>query len=556
MKSLLSHIRNRWNQYTNRIFLSGANNIVVWYKSLMFFLQSFDLILEKKLKTEEPCIFMVTEDFLIRTIVFLYALVTHIDLYIVSPKRETATIVNAMISRTGVNVIILDKRIENAIVAMESAEDMSVLRHFKYVETSGRLRELISDNDNLEYIGSNSPGSKIFKKGLTNIFSEGATTKKVSILSPGTTNMSSFANIAYPVLIKAAKIAAYFTGIKAGDKVCIIADFESFPGLFTVFPILTGAHLLYLKDNDIQSGEDLKEQLSEFKLKPAMVMITSAKFKRIWDSAILKVYSNRFMFWLAGFPLLERVPDYFVLREIRNIFGKSVNKVHILNEELGFSCINILRRSKIMFTSSYGFLEQGNFLAFKDPKLFKDRHFAFKPGGSILKNSEELFDNVVVANKGPKYIKENRIVAELTVKVKLGDKLKELASEDLALFIQNIKDQGERAYLYIFGRKDRYLSSGDVNASLELVEREIKDSLYVRDCFLIKIWGVNQYNLYIEPREELLAVHKIPWPELETIVQSVVNEITDEGLISISKYAILKFDGFRSHLDKIQFFTL
>lgn len=553
MKQYLNTIRNKWRQYYNRVFLSDSNNNQIWYKHLMLYILNLDSLFNKKLKFEQPFIVVVSDNLLMKILLFMYSFITNSDLVLISPKFSTAAIVNAIISRRGTNVLIIDKSIEGKIILMEQEEGINILKYFKYVDTTNSLVEkLMNDNEcEEEEIHLN----RLYRKGLRNVYSDVANCpiSKLSILSPGTVNEPCFVNVPYEILFKSMQMMSYFLGLKAGDKITVIADFEFFPNVFTILGFLNGLHIVQPIE-DIQSAEDFVDQFRNCNSKQSIVIITSQKFKLIWDSILLSVHNNRLVFKLSKCRLLSWIPTCLILRKLSRVFGKTVINVHILNEELGVYCLNTLKHSRIWFTSSYGYLEQGNFLAFKDPSLFKNKNFYCKPGGSVLKESDELFKRVRVEEDLFINCKiGNNYVGEIVAEANTVNGLRVMKSEDLGMEIPNIESQGSRKYIYVLGRKNRYSTSSEA-VNLDLIEKMIKDTLLIKDCFLIKVGG--GYRLYIEPREKLFDVHHIEWNELVAAVNVLIKDLKDNKSIKIIGSAILRFDGFRNIAGKLQYYTL
>ena len=563
MRESLSLIRNRWKQYAKRVFLSDTSNNLVWYENLVTYLSNLNTVLEKKLKLEEPIVVIVSNDLLVKVVVFMYCFLTNTNLILVSPKFNITAIINA-ISAKRANVLIIDMDIKHNISMYEQEEGVSIFKYFKCVETTAKLLEVITG----PIIGT-SHINVLFRKGLhaietlsseneliKNIYSsdfEDREIPKITILSPGSSTESSFVNVPYKVLCKSMQLMSYFIGLKPEDKISIITDFEFFPNIFTLLGFLNGVQLVQ-PNVDISSAEEFTDEFKKFNVKANVIIIDSYRFKTIWDSLILKVYGNRLMFKLSKYKLLERIPEYVLLQEIQKLFGKET-KVHILNEELGLYCLNILRRSKVLFTSSYGYLEQGNFLAFKDPTLFKSKKFYSKPGGTILKNSPELFDsvgtedsNAVFYINGKDYGLLEEELKEITVKTMIAGRPWTMRSEDLGAEIPNIPSQGKRQFLYIFGRICRYPSVMTDN-SLELMEKSVKDTLLIRDCLIIR--DGDELSLVVEQRLSMFDIHRIGEEELKAVIQSLVSSLKRDNNIVINKLVTMELKGMRNIAGKI-----
>ena len=565
MRESLSLIRNRWKQYAKRVFLSDTNNNLVWYENLIKYLLNLNTVLEKKLKLEEPIIIIVSNDLLVKIVVFMYCFLTNTNFILISPKFSIVEVINAIAAKRA-NVLIIDMDIKHKISMYEQEEGINIFKYFKCVETTAKLLEVITG----PAIGT-SHINVLFRKGLRTIETlslenklieiqkifnsdfENREIPKVTILSPGSSTESSFINVPYKVLCKSMQLMSYFIGLKPEDKISIITDFEFFPNMFTLLGFLNGVQ--FVQPNvDINSAEEFTDEFKKFSIKPNVIIIDSYRFKTIWDSLVLKVYGNRLMFKLSKYKLLERISEYILLQEIQKLFGKGT-KVHILNEELGLYCLGILKRSKVLFTSSYGYLEQGNFLAFKDPILFKNKKFYSKPGGTILKDSAELFDSVGVEDSvAVRFLDdEEDLVGEVTVKTIIAGKPWIMRSEDLGTEIPNISSQGNRKFLYIFGRICRYpLFIPLINNSLELMEKSVKDTLLIRDCLIIR--DGDELSLVIEPRFDIFDIHRISEEELKAVIQSLIDSLRKDNNVVINKLVTMELNGMRNIIGKIQLY--
>jgi hypothetical protein len=311
-------------------------------------------------------------------------------------------------------------------------------------------------------------------------------------------------------------------------------------------------------DEELYSGKELTEEIRISNNKPNVVFISSNNFKKIWDNVLLEVYSNKFFFTLSKYWLTKWILNKIICSKIQKTFGDQVKKIHILNEELGFYVLDILKHSRIMFSSSYGFLEQGNFLAFKDPELFHHKDFIYKPGGTLLKDNDFLFKEVFIDEYNSSKTTTGIIIGEACVKEEISTGIvKSISSGDLGMMISNIPNQGDRKYLYIYGRKFRDPLSHKV--SLDLVERFLKDTLLIRDCFLRKhVYNsdVVKYELFIELREDLFDIKHISWKDVQFTIKDIVNKLQDSAGIEIESYAILKFNGMRNIAGKLQYYIL
>lgn len=548
MKKFLSVTRNKWRQYANRMFMSNSDNTHIWYKNIMIYILAFNKILDKYIKNEQPSIIMISSSLQAKIIVFMYSFVTNIDFILISPLFSTDKIVAAITSRRGVNVLLLDKKVETEISRIEREEGISIFKYFKYVDT---INSLVDKLESYTFDDERADLNRLFRKGLYNFYNNQRNVAKFITLSPGTSNEPCFINIPYEILFKSMQIMSYFMGLKADDKVTVIADFEYFPGVFTILGFINGLHFVQ-PVMDIESAEDYVDQFKNSYTKQSIVVITSQKFKLIWDSILNKVYSNRILFILSKYYISSWLSDWFVLKALKKTFGNHVKRIHILNEELGSYCLSILRKSSIAFTSSYGYLEQGNFLAFKEPYAFKHKDFCFKPGGSVLKESIDLFEKVLVKENPMADVKINdHYVGEVIVETKVGDTIRTMESGDLAVEINNIPNQGNRKYIYVIGKKHRYPVAKN---SLDLAEKAIKDTILIRDCFLIPFNG--GYGLCIEIREELFDLHSILIEEFMPSVKLLIKDLKDNKGLNITGHAILRFNGFKNIAGKLEYYTM
>ena len=561
MKKIFTHITNKCKQYTNRIFYTCANNnLLLSYTMLFNAMYALDQFIANKLKNDEPYITIVSENILFKSIVFLYCFFTSTKLIMLSPKFSTGEIVNTILSRRGINILFIDKEMLSNIENFEEEEGINITNFFNYIETTIKMLEIILDNKHEQSV---SQLTTMIKKGRRKILTNPFPTH-ISILSPGTTFEPCITNVSYNTLGKSMLALSYFMGLKPGNKVSVIADFEFYPGMYTILGLLNGIQfVLPEKDTSMYSGEELKDMINKTDHKPEVIFISSNNFKKVWDTILLKVYSNKLLFMLSKYLLTKWIVNKILLREILTMFGKQVQKVHILNEELGFFVLDILKKSKIMFTSSYGFLEEGNFLAFKDPEVFKHKNFIYKPGGTLLKDNENFFNKVFI-NLEQGFISTSKLeVGEICVNVNEDEEdIKYIPSDDLGMLIPNIPNQGDRKFLFVYGKSARHKEDDiylEDQASLDLIERSLKDNWLIRDCFLQRNWENNTdptYNLFVEIREDLLDVRHISWEEIESTVRIMAMELDKNSSTRIDGYAILKFNGMRNIADKLQYYNM
>jgi hypothetical protein len=463
---------------------------------------------------------MISNNILFKSMVYMYCYFSGTRLLMISPKFAISQIVNTMLQQRGKCILFLDNEVLSKIQLFEKDEGINVMHFFSTYETVLSIFERILDSNNF-LIDPESINS-VIKKGRNNRNS------LISILSPGTSSESSITHVLSNTIEDSISNLAFFMGLKPSDKVSVIADFEFFAGIYTILGLLTGVHFVLPETDNNTTGEEIRDNLVNSHHKPNIIFISSNNFKKIWDTIILNVYSKKLYFIMAKYWLTKGIVNWVIRKELRSILGQQVTKVHILNEELGFSVLDILKKSKIMFTSSYGFLEQGNFTAFKDPELFKHKAFIYKPGGTILKSTEEFG-----------FYK---------------------SSSDNGSLITNISNQGDRKFLYIHSRKDRNRGIQEA-PSLDLIERSIKDTWLIRDCFLQRISTPGKsneytYNLYVEVRDVLLDSKMISWQKMQDTIKILVTELDRNSFIKITHMGIIKFDAMRNVADKLQYYNM
>lgn len=559
MRNVLTYICNKCKQHTNRVYYTITNNTLMLHYAMLFSAASnLDRFVNSKVRNDEPFIAIVSSNILFKSIVFLYCFLTGTKLIMISPKFAISEIVNTLLSKRNINILFVDKEVLSEIENLEVKEGVNIIEFFNYVGTTLKMTEILLESDNnIEQYRN--PLASISKKGRVKNLLD---TPSVSILSPGTTSESCITNIPYKLLGQSMADLSYFMGLKSTDKVSVIADFEFYPGVYTILGLLNGIHfVLPEKDTDLSSGEELMEMISKSNHRPNVVFISSNNFKKVWDSILLKVHSKRCVFTLAKYWLTKWIVTCLIHKELYNIFGKQIQKVHILNEELGFYVLDMLKTSKIMFSSSYGFLEQGNFLAFKDPEVFGHKDYIYKPGGTLIKGvgfDDETIDKVVINKEEEFTTTANLSVGEICAVVEESEHIvKTIKSTDIGLLIPNIPNQGDRKYLYVYGRKSRHLNTTHIQ-SLDLIERSIKDTWIIRDCFLQPYcdgpdW---KYKFVVEVREVLLDSKQVSWKEVEDTVRSLAEDFNKNSAIKLTHYAILKFDGMRNVAGKLQYYNM
>jgi hypothetical protein len=502
-------------------------------------------IVFKRLKLEEPRFAVISDNLFLKVIIFIYSLFTNSRLFLISPKFHISEIIHALLSIRNLNILIADTKIINSIKLYEEDEGIDILSFFKVVLYTNHLSDVL--NADISTNKNDVSDFRVIRKLSTfkKLIYEKA--YQVSILSPGTTSFPSIVNLLYSTLCKTAFTVGFFTGLKPGQKVSIIADFEEHPALFTILGLITGVTQVQLtEDNEITSAKELKSSISSNSFKINQLFISSTNFKILWNDVISNVYSNKFWYFLSNFKLTKWIVNYVLKRKIENVFNK-IKKVHILNEELGTYPLTILRKSKkIMFTSSYGFLEQGNFLAFKDPILFRHPKYSLLSGGTLLKDtSDHIFTTLIKS-----YNKDDiNVVNEIYSFDQIG---RLLSSEDIGKLIENSKEQGDRHFLNVLGRKERNTNYSDI--TLEEIEKVFKDSILIKDCIIIKKGTV--FHMFIEARIDVLDSNGISFALFNNTIRTMLYTFYDKTKIDISNFAIIPFDGIRNIAGKIQYYNM
>ena len=539
MKNSFTYLINKCKQYMHRIFYISMNNTnILYFSTLLYSLNTLDRFITKTINREVPYIVLISNNILFKTIVFTYCFITSNKLVMISPKFSISEIINTILSRRSVNLLLIDIDILLKIEEAEREEGINILQFFTHIETTLKMLEILLWEK--ETTDPNEDGKALRHLSLKGRIRRLTSVPTVSILSPGTVSNSAIINTPYKTFGESILNLSYFMGLKPDNKVSVIADFELFPTVHTILGLLNGVSYVQLADdNIISSHNELKELINRLNHKPNVFFISTNNFRNIWDSVLQSIYTNKILFFLSKFNLTKWIVNYFIRREIRNTFGKQTTKIHILNEELGFSIWPILKRSKIMFSSSYGFLEQGNFLAFKDPSMLYNKNFMAKPGGSILKDADVEIHNLIFEG-----MKSEVQIGEIYVN--------KINSGDIGLFIPNISEQGDRKYLYIYGKK--YRNDPKVLRSFDLLERTIKDTFLIRDC-LIRKTGDN-YEMFIEPREDLLDAIGISWEEYHDTIRKYLIKFKDNTGVQISHFAILKFSGMRNIIGKLRYYIM
>lgn len=545
---IINSILAKWKGYNKKVFLSDTGNNYVWYSNLMLLVIRFDAMLTAKLKSREPKIVVVSKNNLCKIIILLYSLLTKTSVTFISPKHRISLILSSMSIRSTYNVLIIDSDVIARLRKVETEEDIGVIGKFAFLETSLLLLDKLSNNIE-DHCVSDAPNSIISTKlneinKLASKNLEKVDVPILSVLTPGTTSESGFVNIDFDTIQSNYVAMLMLLEIKEDDTIAIVADFESYPLIYTLMNFIKGTRLI-ISEKEIESAEDYVEEFSKANVKPTTVMISSDKFKLIWDSIMIKVYSNKVYFALSKFMLLNWIPDIIVRKTIRKTFGKRVKRIHILNEELGFYCLGILKRSKISFTSSYGIIEQGNFFAYKNAYDFKNKETIHMPGGRIVNNVSLLNSSKIKTEKDEKIIGE--IVMELA---NTDNDMTKIVTDDLGMLL-NI---GNSKYLYVFGRSSRHFLPYD-KYSFDLTERILKDQILTRDCAIQKI-NSTEYNLIIEPREELLNSKFIGEDEFNQAVQNWASDFEELSGIKISNYAVTRFNTFKNIAGKLEYYLL
>ncbi len=550
MKDLVLSVATKSKQFYHRLFYADTSkSLILYFSHLLQYINALhEYITFKRLKLEEPRFALISDNLFLKIIVFIYSLFTNSRLFIISPRFSISEITYALLSIRNLNILIADTKIINNIKIYEEEEGINILSFFKVVLYTNHLFDVL--NAEIDNNKDNISDFRVIRKLSTFKKITHDKAYQVSILSSGTTSFPSIVNLLYSTLCKTAFTIAFFTGLKPGQKVSILADFEEHPVLFTILGLITGVTQVQLtEDNEITSAKELKHSLNN-KFKIDQLFISSTNFKVLWNDIMSNTYSNKFWYFLSSFKLTKWIVNYVLKFKIESVFDK-VKKVHILNEELGTYPLTILRKSKkIMFTSSYGYLEQGNFLAFKDPILFKHSKYSLLSGGTLLKTtSDHVFDVLI---KSPN--KDDRDVVN---EIHSFDQINRiLSSEDIGKLIENSKEQGDRHFLNVLGRKDRNPNYSDI--MVEEIEKVFKDSILIRDCVVVKkeLLGKTEFHMFIEARIDVIDANGISFSLLNKTIANMLKTFYERTNINISKFAIIPFDGIRNIAGKIQYYNM
>jgi hypothetical protein len=164
-------------------------------------------------------------------------------------------------------------------------------------------------------------------------------------------------------------------------------------------------------------------------------------------------------------------------------------------------------------------------------------------------DNEKLFDKIFIDKNQEICINSRNYPFEFNTKIKSGD---------IGQFIPNEPEQGDRRYLYVYGRKSRIILDSNTKGkfnSLTLVERILKDTYLIRDCHLINLED-NKYQLLIEPREDILEIKSINSRKLDLTVENLIRLINNNSTIIIASYIIMPFNGMRNIVGKLQYYNL
>lgn len=516
----------------------GSMSNMRWmnYKSIVKMIDYFDYKINHVCGKEHINIAVVSTDVFLKSIVFLYGLFTQSRIVFISPKFTLNEIIGNLLS-TGcnINVLITDMNIIRDIKRLEIEDDIGVLNFIPHILYSQEiLDELYVHVSDLPEKDINAYKSlkRLIRKSIDQLIGI-KDESYFTFLSPGTDSHPSFINIYSQTLIETALRIRYFFNFKQNTTVSIVANFESYPVLFTILGFITGIKYINVSET-IYDVEEFKTTLKKNKVNIHTLFISSNEFKKIWDYIMEKVFMRKIYFFFNKFKITRFITNWAIQREISNTFSY-VRNVHILNETLGVFALKHLGRSKIMFSSSYGFMEQGNFLAFKDPILFKHEHYYDKPGGTILKTCSGINNAPEIGSNNSLLLQSN----DMTI-----------IPGDICSFISNINSQGDRPYLLFHDRDIRVLDISDT--SISMLEKLLKDDIIIRDCYIVK--NNNSYSFYFEVRENLLDLYGISYESLNNTIRSSLSKLSGKINLSTIGHAIINLNGMRNTAGTIKLY--
>jgi hypothetical protein len=450
-------------------------------------------------------ILLVTDDILLSNIVILYGIISNQFIYIVPKNKGNWFISNSILS-LDINLIIGN-------ISNVNTYGIPVINGINYAEEAPL--NMSKFNIDVEQYGG------------------------VYVLSPGSFDHEKYYFVSYETMIRAMEnyidMDLRYKPYSL-NNIIIIGRWEQLFAFYSIMPILMKPgeikRLVFCNDGNIEKMYNIfRDHGDSYK----QVIISPYDMRKIWDHSLLEVNKRKFVFKLNEYNFFKSIIRYITAVKIEKFFTKKIRDVHIINDDMGTDVLDVLRTSKITFTSSYGTLEVANFIAYKHNALLQESEFGILSGGELPTKHELNFE----IKSFPFKEEGNFILRDIDGR--------EVDSNDVCAVISLPDDKEFLAY---FGKNSKlFFNDQSEKMYFDLFRKTFKDSLLIRDVLIYH--KDSKIILLIEPRRWLLDMQHISFNQYTAFIKSFIAEISERFNITVGSYAVISFNAIKNNIGNI-----
>ena len=482
-------------------------------------------IMTERFNNHTPRVLIATENILVSNAFLLYGLLTNTYIVIISSKtmRSYKQISN-LINVSDINIVIYD--------ASEYWQSFFITLKHKVALIDSEY--LLSNDRNKNFV-TLSFGALLQVKEEDNPIG-------MSAMSSGSTSGEMLYHLPYDMVYEQMMNFTSFYKERTETTFAIIGKWNQLFGYFALFPLFY-AHLgSYIKVGHrfyfYSEAQKLRDEISNFSFDFSIIMFSN-ELRKIWDKVLLETNKNKLVFKLNKYGWVKRIINLFTARRLESFFRKRANSIHIVNDDLGKDVKDVLRISKIVFTSSYGTLETANFIAYKNNLLFTDSKYLNLSGGLLPSSNTNKY----------KYILYNEKESDEGI-LHLVSENKVINTHDQCCFIDEVMySETNEIFLCFLDKEEHCLSDIPMLSCGEEIRHGIRDSLLIKDIVIYKKNG-NIY-LLIEPRKELIDLQLISYLSFIEFAKELKEELNGFLPMPIKAHAVLHFNRFRTESGRL-----
>ena len=523
-RSLFETIRKDTSSYITSIL--GKVWLIYGYISILSVIST----MIKKIVTERfagstPRVLLATENILVSNAFLLYGLLTNTYIVVISSKTmRSYNQISNIINLSGINIVIYD--------ASEYWQSFFVTLKHKVALIDSEY--LLANDKNINFV-TLSFGEMLQVKEKDNPIG-------MSVMSSGSTSDEMLYHLPYDMVYEQMMNFTSFYKERTETTFAIIGKWNQLFGYFALFPLFYAHTGSYIKVGHrfyfYSEAQKLRNEISNFTFEFSVIMFSN-ELRKVWDHVLLEINKNKWVFKLNKYGWTKRILSFFTVRKLESFFHKRVKSIHIVNDDLGKDAKDVLKISKIEFTSSYGALETANFIAYKNNLLFTDSKYIMLSGGLLPSSTTNKY----------KYVLFNEDGGEEGI-LHLMSEDKTINTHDQCCYIDEVRySETEEIFVCFLDKEGRSLSDMPAFSYGEEIRHGMRDSLLIRDIIIYK--KDNNIYLLIEPRRELIDLQLLPYSSFIAFAKEVKEDLNQFLPMPIKAHAVLNFNRFRTESGRI-----